>query len=200
MNYKNLHDKIILRAKNRTLEGYGEWHHIKPRCMQGDNSKSNLVKLTAKEHYIVHKLLIKMHTGKNKKQMVYALYRMACRNNKQKMLNLTSFQYEKIRKLYSENHQMKNKETQLKVKKTQIEKYGNYAFITKQSLDKTKKTSLEKYGVEYAITKKQFMIDKYGVDNPRKLKVVCPYCNKNGQMPAMKRWHFDHCKNKSSIM
>lgn len=27
-----------------------------------------------------------------------------------------------------------------------------------------------------------------------KNKVVCPYCNKEGQEAAMKRWHFDNCK------
>ena len=198
MNYKALHDNIILRAKTRKLEGYGEWHHIKPRCLQGNNSKNNLVKLTAKEHFIIHKLLVNIYTGKEKKQMIYALYRMVCRNNKQKMLNITSTQYDKIRKLYSENHPMKNKEIQLKVKSTQIKKYGNYAFITEKSLNKTKKTSLERYGVLYAITNKQFMIDKYGVDNPRKIKIDCPHCKKNGQFPAMKRWHFDNCKNKTS--
>jgi hypothetical protein len=25
--------------------------------------------------------------------------------------------------------------------------------------------------------------------------VICPHCTKEGQMPAMKRWHFENCKN-----
>lgn len=25
-------------------------------------------------------------------------------------------------------------------------------------------------------------------------KVICPYCNKEGQLPAMRRWHFENCK------
>lgn len=28
-------------------------------------------------------------------------------------------------------------------------------------------------------------------------KVVCPHCNKEGPNNAMKRWHFDNCKNRS---
>lgn len=27
--------------------------------------------------------------------------------------------------------------------------------------------------------------------------IFCPYCNKSGGEPAMKRWHFNKCKNKS---
>ena len=26
-------------------------------------------------------------------------------------------------------------------------------------------------------------------------KVICPYCNKEGGIAAMHRWHFDNCKN-----
>jgi hypothetical protein len=26
--------------------------------------------------------------------------------------------------------------------------------------------------------------------------VVCPYCNLSGGLPALKRWHFENCKNK----
>ena len=27
-------------------------------------------------------------------------------------------------------------------------------------------------------------------------KVVCPYCNKIGDITGIKRWHFNNCKNK----
>lgn len=57
MDYKRVHDSIIHRAKNRNIEGYIETHHIIPKCLGGNNKKSNLVKLTAKEHFIVHRLL-----------------------------------------------------------------------------------------------------------------------------------------------
>ena len=67
MNYKLIHDSIIDRAKNRVLpkEVYTERHHIIPRCMGGSNDKSNLVDLTAKEHFIVHKLLVMIFPGNN---------------------------------------------------------------------------------------------------------------------------------------
>lgn len=61
MNYEKLYDDIILRAKNRIdTVGYFEIHHILPRCLGGSNSKENLVRLTAREHFLCHYLLYKM--------------------------------------------------------------------------------------------------------------------------------------------
>ena len=63
MNYKMIHDSIIDRAKTRVLpkEVYTERHHIIPRCMGGSDDKSNLVDLTGREHFIVHKLLVEIY-------------------------------------------------------------------------------------------------------------------------------------------
>lgn len=65
MNYQKIHDSIILRAKNRSLEGYSENHHIIPRCMGGTNDPENLIRLTPEEHFVVHQLLIKIRPGNN---------------------------------------------------------------------------------------------------------------------------------------
>lgn len=61
MNYKKIYDSLIDRGKNRELIGYGEKHHIVPRCLGGSNDKTNLVKLTAEEHYVAHQLLVKIY-------------------------------------------------------------------------------------------------------------------------------------------
>ena len=45
----------------RILNGYTEKHHILPVCMGGSNVKANLVRLTAREHFIAHWLLYKIH-------------------------------------------------------------------------------------------------------------------------------------------
>src|SRR4030067_435222 len=80
--YEKWYFSIIRRASNRTLEGYGEKHHILPRCfdMGGEKGKLNIVKLTAKEHYICHQLLVKMivDTELNKK-CYYAIWRLSNR-------------------------------------------------------------------------------------------------------------------------
>lgn len=44
---------------------------------------------------------------------------------------------------------------------------------------------------------KQKMRKKHVIINKRKpIKVICPYCNKEGQTGAMHIWHFEKCKHK----
>lgn len=68
---------IINRAQEREIFGYHEKHHIIPKSLGGDNSKSNLVKLTAREHLICHLLLTKMTEGKSNHKMVTAAFLMS---------------------------------------------------------------------------------------------------------------------------
>ena len=59
--YTRWYYSIISDAQQRdVLTGYFETHHIIPTCAGGDNDPSNLVKLTAREHIIVHLLLERM--------------------------------------------------------------------------------------------------------------------------------------------
>ena len=75
--YKSWHDSIIEKAKNRKLFGYKEKHHILPRSVGGTDDKSNLVELTAKEHFIVHMLLCKFTKGLARRSMLYAFKAMS---------------------------------------------------------------------------------------------------------------------------
>ena len=61
MDYRAHYDRLIGRASARQLTGYSERHHIVPRCLGGDNTLSNIVRLTPEEHYVAHQLLVKMH-------------------------------------------------------------------------------------------------------------------------------------------
>lgn len=59
--YSRWYELLIQSAQLRgTVIGYKEVHHIIPRSFGGSNDKSNLVQLTAREHYIAHALLWKM--------------------------------------------------------------------------------------------------------------------------------------------
>ena len=75
MNWKKVHDDIIERAKDRCLEGYSEKHHIIPKCLGGSDSPDNLVRLTAREHFIVHKLLCEIYPNESK--LHWAAFMMA---------------------------------------------------------------------------------------------------------------------------
>ena len=64
VDYKKHYYLLVEKARSReTNTGYFERHHILPRCMGGNDSSENLVKLTPEEHYIAHQLLVKMYPG-----------------------------------------------------------------------------------------------------------------------------------------
>ena len=72
MNYQKIYNDLINKRKLTPPENcYVERHHIIPVCMKGTNKKENLVPLTAREHYIAHALLVKIH--KNDKRYYFKL-------------------------------------------------------------------------------------------------------------------------------
>ena len=72
--YSSIYYKIIERAKSRIISGYVEKHHVIPKSLGGTNDKNNIVKLTAREHFICHLLLTKMTSGEKRKKMLYAVF------------------------------------------------------------------------------------------------------------------------------
>ena len=64
MNHQRQYDLLIAKAQARNgVIGYAERHHIVPRSLGGTNDNANLVELTAREHFIAHMLLARMHGG-----------------------------------------------------------------------------------------------------------------------------------------
>ncbi len=108
MNYKLIYESIIKYAKkenengNRSI-GYFEKHHIFPKSLGGIDNEENLVKLTAREHFICHWLLVKMfNKGTNKRnKMLYAFWRMKSNPTKTCERYTNSRAYEKLRIEYS---------------------------------------------------------------------------------------------------
>jgi hypothetical protein len=101
MNYQSIYENLIStrqQLKRHKDDTYYEKHHIIPKCLGGTNSKSNIVLLTFKEHYIAHLLLIETNTGVNKSKMVFALWQMCIDTNNNRIISAN--QYEKIRTLY----------------------------------------------------------------------------------------------------
>lgn len=85
MNYLRIYNNIIEKRKIEKPIGYKERHHIIPYCICKSNEESNLIDLTAREHYICHLLLVKIH--KNDKyyyKLLNAFIYMHCSSNNQK--------------------------------------------------------------------------------------------------------------------
>lgn len=61
MNYARIYEQLIRRASGRERHGYMERHHVVPKCMGGGDEKANIVYLSAKEHFVAHKLLVRIH-------------------------------------------------------------------------------------------------------------------------------------------
>lgn len=104
MNYQKIYDQLInKRIKQPYIFDYHEKHHILPKSCGGSNDKSNIVYLSAREHYIAHLLLVRIY--KNNKnfyiKMCYAIGRLMTGNKEfiEKLNNnFNSRLYENIKK------------------------------------------------------------------------------------------------------
>ena len=92
----------IIQARGRFAcgEEYHERHHIIPKCMNGTDDEDNLIDLFAREHFIAHKLLAQENP--NNKKLIYAWCMMSVVNNNQHRYELTSDEYEELRKAHSD--------------------------------------------------------------------------------------------------
>lgn len=101
--YTKCYYNIIDRAKSRVLsrEIYTEKHHIIPRSLGGSNDATNLVELTAREHFVCHLLLPKMTSGSNKTKMIYASWCLSMLVNRQKQFAIKSRTYSNIKSAMS---------------------------------------------------------------------------------------------------
>ena len=79
--YTTWYNSLINTAKDRIIFGYTEKHHIIPSSLGGTNDNNNLVKLTAREHFICHLLLTKMTMGNARYKMNFALHMLSNANN-----------------------------------------------------------------------------------------------------------------------
>ena len=78
MNYCKHYELLVNRAKTRILEGYSERQHTIPKCVGGTDEPSNLVSLTAEEHFLAHQLLVKLYP--NNAKLALAVSMMCIKN------------------------------------------------------------------------------------------------------------------------
>jgi hypothetical protein len=124
MNYKRIHDQIIqlaqLANRKKGNQIYYERHHIIPKCMGGNDDIENLVLLTGREHFIIHKLLCEIYPDNLK--LKHAIWAMC--NQKTGNINRT---YTVSNRDYemSKNNLKHSDETKQKMRESKLGKKRN---------------------------------------------------------------------------
>lgn len=220
MDYKLVYEGLIAKAKNRiSLEEYFEVHHVVPRSLGGDDSKDNLVQLTAREHFLAHWLLWKIHRCKKTGKAFFA---MSLASNGQQR-SITARQYDAAKKALSVAMSGENNfwygTTGPMGGRTHTEEFKNrHSTIMKAASEyKRGKPVSEVPGFKtgcgvptqwgnvpaWNLGLKGNLSHSYGrkaSDETRakmrkpKAKVQCPHCGKVGGKPIMSRFHFGLCK------
>ena len=187
VNYQRIYNQLIKRAQIREeLIGYTERHHIIPRCL-GGNEKDNLVYLTAREHFIAHKLLYFINPENEK--LFYAYWYMSTmtnNDNQERNYHIGSHEYERLKILMSERKKGKPRSEKTKQKIREAKLGSTHTDETKQKIRNGR------LGTTHTLE----TIQKIRAANIGKIykKVTCPHCESVGGVNIMKRHHFDNCK------
>lgn len=196
--YYDCYYRIIRRAKARKIDTYTERHHIIPRSLGGSDKKDNLARLTAKEHFICHLLLVRMTSGESKKKMSYALW-LICnmQNESQERYTPTASQYALIRRRFSESMS----DHMIAYAKNRDYSGENNPFHGKshdeETLEHLSKIKMGKNNPNYKVIQlpewnKAKSDAQIGIAKPI---LVCDNCRQEvGGHGNYKRWHGANCK------
>lgn len=173
MNYRRVYAKIIFNAKKRDLKkehGF-EIHHILPKSLfpLWEKDKRNLVKLTLREHYFCHQLLVKIFPSS---EMSFALISMSFSQKYGKVLS--SKQYSYLKTHLSEVY-LRRAESMRKVWADE-----NYKYKMKLAIEKSKSSRSEKM-------KEHWRDDNYRNDVVSKIKESSPI-----RVEKYKAWAAEH--------
>lgn len=106
MDYCKIYANLIKKGVDRkVLDGYSELHHIVPKCLGGLDDDSNLVSLTAREHYMAHLLLTKMYPDNLDLKLAIILF--DGRSTKGVLGKTNSYTYETNRKEFARLKRLK---------------------------------------------------------------------------------------------
>lgn len=159
--YYKWYDTIITRASQQERNkshSYFERHHIIPRSLGGTDAKSNIVILTAREHYICHLLLTKCVVSEGKLSMVRAWHILTHVNG---IKFRSSKMYQTLRETYAEGaRQNRIGKKHSELTKSRISE--NHADVSGKLNPNFGKTTSEYTKNKISKNKKRL----YGADNP----------------------------------
>lgn len=62
-HHYNRYTRFIGSLRGQSVDGYAEVHHIVPRSLGGSDDADNLIRLTARQHYVAHWMLARALSG-----------------------------------------------------------------------------------------------------------------------------------------
>lgn len=155
MNYSKVYESLISNAKledRKKHQGiYYENHHIIPKSIGGSDSEDNLVLLTAREHFISHKILFLLNP--DNESLIRAFHMMCRSGNGNYVVSSRDYEYsrELLSKIQSKNRRGKN----------------NPMYGRKVSEETKKKLSIAGAGRNHSDeSKEKIRISKLGKNNP----------------------------------
>jgi len=144
-NCKKQKRKKYLKTNKRYI--YYENHHIISKCLGGNNNKENLVLLTAREHFICHKLLTYIYKGN--KKIANAYCRMTWDKNGKRNISARDYAYAKELKASipmsekTKQKMRKPKGPMSEIHKQNIGKAAKGRKRTKESIKKQQETRIK---------------------------------------------------------
>jgi len=211
MDYKKIHDTIIYRAINRELIGYGEIHHITPKCLGGTNKKENLVKLTAKEHWLIHLLLVEIYPNNPKLKLAVRMMSIKSNNQEREIIKSgKNFERIKIEAAKAHGEVLKGvkrkpftQEHKDNISKSRLGKPGTNKgkIFTEEHKKNIGIASKGRIDGDKNPMKRKEVLDKHPslfseTNNPSKIKIKCPHCDILSGKGNYSKWHGDKCKYK----
>lgn len=192
--YSKYYFTIINRAKSRPVSGniYTEKHHIIPKSLGGDNQRDNIVNLTAREHFICHRLLTKMTTGILRNKMVHAFWRMC--NSLKDEYKVSSRTYEIARTAHSQILKTVGTSGQFKIGRTTWNRGIPRSEEVKQAISKANKGRKSNRTAE-TFTKE--WKEKISISARSRPKQICPHCGKAAGPTNFVRWHGNNCRDRN---
>lgn len=96
--YTKLYFKIIKSVTQKELTEYCENHHIIPKSLGGSDDKSNIIRFSARKHFLCHYLLTKMvkKNSNNYHKMVIAFARMSSHSTENRYINSKLFEANRV--------------------------------------------------------------------------------------------------------
>ena len=215
MNYQKIYENIIEKAKfenrKKLIKTSSNWlyyeeHHIIPRCLNGNNDKQNKVLLTAKEHFVCHKLLTYIYSHN---KSIYNAFYLMCSAGKYKY-NVSSRDYAYARELFA----LTPISEKTRKKFSDIGKNRIFSKKTRKKIADAKKdillTDIHKLKISEGLLEaydsgKRIKPNHTGEKNPmygkpgcnmNNLRKTCEYCKAKINPGNYGRWHGEKCKFK----